>query len=188
MFINFGPKYCDVMIDLETMGTAPDAAIVSLGAVEMCFDENQLGDHFFGAISLASAMKANGTVEASTITWWLKQSEQARASITHGADLKETLIRFNRWLDYQGTHRTVRLWGNGATFDNVILRSAYAAVDVQPAWRFRGDMCYRTLKNIFSDVAPPERTGVHHNALDDALYQAEHMLCIVNALRHQEGV
>jgi hypothetical protein len=70
--------------------------------------------------------------------------------------------------------RDVTPWGNGADFDLVILRSAFEAVDLDPPYAFHRVRCFRTVKSLFK-VKKPERIGVHHNALDDALHQIRHL-------------
>ena len=45
----------DVMLDLETMGTQPDAAIVAIGAVEFDLEAAQLGRRFYQPVTLDSA-------------------------------------------------------------------------------------------------------------------------------------
>jgi hypothetical protein len=69
------------------------------------------------------------------------------------------------------------MWGNGAAFDNVVLRNAFERAHLTPPWNFRQDMCYRTIKTLFPDVEMPERVG-KHNALEDAKWQAQHLIAI----------
>lgn len=43
--------------------------------------------------------------------------------------------------------------------------------------------CFRTLKNLWPHIEPAKRTGTHHNALDDAIWQTEHIFTIRRSLR-----
>ncbi len=70
----------------------------------------------------------------------------------------------------------VKLWGNGVTYDNIVLRNAYRLVDIPCPWQFRNDRCYRTIKGVHGNRAKLERVGTHHNALDDAITQANHLI------------
>jgi hypothetical protein len=79
------------------------------------------------------------------------------------------------WCKHQPSVLTI--WGNGSTFDNVILRSAFAAAGLEYPVRFWADQCYRTKKNEFPTV-PLVREGTHHKALDDAISQAKHLQAI----------
>jgi hypothetical protein len=97
----------------------------------------------------------------------------------NGIGLGNALIHFAEWMRGE-----VNVWGNGAAFGNVILRSAYAACGLLPPWEFWNDRCYRTLKNLRPDIKL-ERSGTHHNALDDAITQAEHAVVILSALKEK---
>lgn len=166
----------DVMIDLETMGTGPDSAIVSIGAVEFDRAAQQLGETFYVAIDLKSAQQTGGVIDADTVLWWLKQSSQAREALCGtSVQMASALASFSGWLRGRCELRDVRIWGNGSDFDNVILANAYRRLAVPVPWKFWNNRCYRTWKNEHPE-AVLRRSGTHHNALDDAISQAEHML------------
>jgi len=76
----------------------------------------------------------------------------------------------------------IPVWGNGATFDNVILSTAYGLIGQPVPWQFTEDRCYRTLKNLCPQV-PMVRTGTHHNALEDCKSQALHLSAIYEHLK-----
>lgn len=164
-----------IMIDLETMGNTPDAPIVSIGACR--FDENGVGgDTFYRQISLQSSVDAGATMDPPTVIWWMKQEVEARAAIFEGEDVDEweALCDFNQWL---GSEEEISgMWGNGADFDNVILAQAYRRYGQDVPWPFWLSRCYRTVKS-FSTVEM-DREGTHHNALDDAISQAKHLIAI----------
>ena len=175
----------DVMIDLETMGNGPTAAIIALGAVEFDPQEYSLGGSFYTTIDLQSSVACGGVMDASTVMWWMKQSDAARGAFSReGVTLNRALLQFSEWLGKRG--KDVRVWGNGAAFDNVILASAYRSIGVAAPWEFWNDRCYRTVKNLRTDIRM-ERTGTHHNALADAESQARHLLAILKATRQPEG-
>lgn len=167
----------DVMIDLETMGQGPDAAIVAIGAVEFSREARELGAEFYVNVDLASAQRAGGVIDADTVIWWLKQSEEARAALVRGSiyDLANALASFSIFLQRRCDLGNVRIWGNGSDFDNVILANSYRRLSLPTPWKFWNNRCYRTWKNEHPDVRL-ERAGTHHNALDDARSQALHML------------
>ena len=167
------------MLDLETLGTSAGGVVLSIGACR--FDPYQIGVHgpyFHETIRVKTSLKAGLVIDGDTLKWWLEQGEEARKAAFFGQySLHEALEHFNAWLREFGDPRELALWGNGATFDNVILRAAYSAAGITPAWHFRGDKCYRTVINLLpKDRAPAwERIGVHHNALDDAITQAVYL-------------
>lgn len=167
----------NVMLDLETMGTGPNAAIVAIGAVEFCLHSFELGKEFYAPIDLKTSVKSGGVIDPSTVLWWMKQSEQARNLFKGtGFDLYSTLASFSSWIE-ETCGPDVRVWGNGAAFDNVVLGSAYDREGIERPWKFWNDRCYRTVKSMFPHVEM-KRTGTHHNALDDAKSQALHLIDI----------
>jgi exodeoxyribonuclease VIII len=169
----------DIMLDLETMGTGPDAAIVAIGAVEFS-DYERRGDHFYALIDLASSVAAGGIMDPSTVRWWMQQSDHARADIT-GKNPLNIYMALRRFAEFAASHGSeVRIWGNGAAFDNVILRQAYIRAGIEPPWKYSNDRCYRTVAATRKDI-PIIRTGTHHNALDDAISQARHIHAILRA-------
>lgn len=159
----------NVMIDLETFGNKPGAVIVALGAVK--FGPEGLGETFYTRIDPESCVALGMTLDASTVQWWLGQSEEARLEIKKpGRSVDEALKNFSYWL---GDDRAL-MWGNGAAFDNVILAAAYQKAGIAVPWKFWNDRCYRTVKALRPDV-PLIKQGVAHNALDDACSQAVHL-------------
>ena len=162
-----------VMIDLETMGNRPDAPIVSIGAV--AFDSQGVGRDFYRNVTLQSSVKSGAVIDPDTVGWWMRQSDQARAAFDKDAiSLDVTLYHFRQWLK---PDEVTGMWGNGAAFDNVILAESYKRLGLEAPWPFWTDRCYRTMKSLFSNV-PIVRSGTHHNALDDARTQAEHLVAI----------
>lgn len=176
----------DVMIDLETMGNGPDAAIIAIGAVEFDPDAQLIGERLDLLIDLASAVAAGGAMDAATVLWWMRQDDLARSDVTDGPhdQIGAALIQFSKWLAQRAPQNDLRIWGNGSDFDNVILASAYRRLSLPLPWRFWGNRCYRTLKAMRPDI-PFEHVGTRHNAIDDAESQARHLMGILSALRGQ---
>jgi exodeoxyribonuclease VIII len=174
--------FLNVMVDLETLGTKPGCQILSIGAV--AFGANGLGQEFYSPINLGSQEALGLTTNQATIDWWKSQSPAAQKVLidaqTCPQGLEEVLKLFNAWLggvaSYNATHadgrsEKIAIWGNGSDFDNMILAEAYSMAGIELPWKFYMNRCFRTLKNLFPQIRE-ERTGVHHNALDDARYQA----------------
>jgi hypothetical protein len=169
----------DVMLDLETMGRRPGCAIVSIGAVDFSLTEGRTGEPFYINVDLESCVRLGLTTDPSTIVWWLKQSDAARGALTRKpAMIEAALYEFRRYLERCGPLNEIRLWGNGPSFDNAILGYAYEAAALEQPWKFWNDRCFRTVTGMFPSVEKRRREGTHHNALDDAIYQAEHLIHI----------
>ena len=170
--------YSKVMLDLETMGNGPNAAIVAIGACTFDITAGKIGTTYYNRVNLASSVAHGGVIDADTVAWWLQQGDEARAEIVReGMHFAGALQSFGDWMA-RHTH-DVEVWGNGANFDNVILRGAYARNGTPAPWNWRNDRCYRTVKTLHRDV-PMERLGTHHNALDDAISQALHLIRMLN--------
>ena len=166
-----------IMVDIETLGTAPGSVIVSIGAVK--FGNGGIQSQFIRHIHPASCERAGLTCDAATALWWLKQSEDARGALLTNqktaVQLEQALLDFMAWLNELGDIRQRFIWGNGASFDCTVLAAAYRACHISLPWRYSGERCYRTVKALHPEV-PMERQGTHHDALDDATSQALHLM------------
>lgn len=165
----------NVMLDLETMGNGANAAIIAIGAV--AFGDGKIYSRFYRQVSLESSVSSGLVCDPSTIMWWMQQSDEARAAFK-GNDIADHLCvalqAFSQWFQEVGG---VEVWGNGATFDNVILSNAYRAIGVNQPWKFWDDRCYRTIKAMSPSIKA-ERIGTYHNAVNDAETQAAHLMKI----------
>ncbi|WP_410756622.1 3'-5' exonuclease [Citrobacter youngae] len=179
--------YTHLMVDMETMGNSPDAPIVSIGAVFFDPSTGNTGAEFYRVVSLESSMSFGMKPDASTIQWWLKQSPEARSAILvdEAMGLLETLELLADFIAENaanGSH-TVQLWGNGCSFDNVILRRAYALTDTPFAVPFWNDRDVRTMVELGKSVGINPRydipfEGDMHNALSDARHQVKYVSAI----------
>ncbi|EGK2795981.1 3'-5' exoribonuclease domain-containing protein [Escherichia coli] len=173
-----------LMIDLETMGTNTNAPIVVIGAVFFDPQTGEIGPVFYIVISLTDAMNTGAVPDGGTIEWWLKQSSEARAAIlTDQVKLKDALSRFREFINEYSDEKFVQVWGNGATFDNAILRTSYERLDIPCPWRYHNDRDVRTIVELGKAIDFDARTaipfeGERHNALDDARHQAKYVSAI----------
>jgi exodeoxyribonuclease VIII len=173
-----------IMIDLETMGTGSDAPIISIGAV--AFDGKGVDIRgFYKSVDLQSAVAAGAVIDPNTVMWWMQQSDEARAALLTAdtVDIVSALDALDGWIVNVTGSKPETLsgvWGNGASFDNVIVAETYKRLQRSLPWPFWKDRCYRTVKSMFPTV-PMVRSGTHHNALDDARTQAQHLIDINRA-------
>ena len=165
------------MLDLETMGVGPNAAIVAIGAVVFDQFTGKMGATFYQTVTLESSVREGGVMDASTVMWWLRQEGAARYAIQGGIPIDEALEAFSQWVSDHASGGPI-VWGNGADFDNVILRSAYNRLSIDVPWGAFANRCYRTVKALYPMITI-EHTGTRHNALDDARSQAEHLCRIM---------
>ena len=168
-----------ISIDLETMGTQVGAPIISIGAIQFDPDTGKLGRSFYSVITPESAFREPFRVDPSTLCWWMTQSDAARRVFATRDDRQPLAVALDELATFCRSIGTPKVWGNGATFDISLLEYAYkhGAVGQQPGWHFTNIRDMRTivdLAGLYDEVEWPfPRTGVHHNALDDAAYQAQ---------------
>lgn len=164
-----------VMLDLETLGTGANSAIISIGACTFDPDTGLIGSTFHGVIMKESCAQVGCTTDADTIKWWEGQTAEAKAgSYNHPEPsmVQDVLIKFANWLP-----KGCEVWGNGSDFDNAMLAELYRKVGMPLPWKFWNNRCYRTMKNEFPHIELV-RHGTHHNAVDDAVTQAKHLMSI----------
>lgn len=180
-----------VMVDLETLGTAPGSIILSIGAIG--FDNAGLiGDTFYTVINYTSSKLAGLTEDQATLDWWKRQSPEAQKVLDQAESKQDSVLiqdafrNFNRFLASHGFtgkgSQSIGLWGDGADFDNVLLVAAYKQCQIPTTWKFRQHRCYRTLKHLAPHVEIDRGTGTRHNAAADATAQALHLIKIIREL------
>jgi DNA polymerase III epsilon subunit-like protein len=153
-----------VMVDIETLGLEPGAAIVSIGAAE--FGVDGLGERESWSVDLQSCEDAGLSIDGGTLEWWLDQDETAREQLTGGEPLLDSLVNFSAWI-----HSADEVWANSPAFDCDHLEHAADAVGVELPWHYYERRDYRTLREL--EIAPDiEQDGTEHDALDDAVHQA----------------
>lgn len=178
-------SYANIMIDLETLGNRSGCVILSIGAVMIDLAAGTLGPEFYSPIRVLSSTEVGMHIDPNTIAWWDKQSPEARkvlddAYASEAPPLPLVLRAFGGFLQ---AHMNCQfdercLWGNGASFDAPILTEAYRLCGVKRPWPYWGDMCFRTVSKLNRHISMA-RSGVQHNALDDARQQARHLIKIL---------
>jgi len=174
----------DLSLDLETMGSEPGSAVVGIGA---CFFDTQtsaIGDSFYVAINLATAVRAGLKMDASTVMWWMGQSDAARNAIRFNTyDIGVALDMFSAFTSMRCQPNDMRVWARGPSFDCTVLGAAYRATGRDTPWRYWNERCHRTLTARNPSIEEPTREGEHHNAMDDAIHQARWLIKIAEAHR-----
>ncbi|WP_105215757.1 3'-5' exonuclease [Pseudoalteromonas sp. T1lg22] len=181
----------NVMLDLETMGNGSKAAIVAIGACLFNPVTGEIGEKFEAIVSLKSSAYY-GEMDAGTVLWWMEQDDAARQVLLRkdAVVLKNALEQFTAWLDTNIAEWKERVvWGNGCTFDNVILGNALKACRMKQPWPYSGDRDVRTLVDLgrtlhgFDPKTDMPFNGVRHSAVDDAIHQAKYLSAIYQKLQ-----
>lgn len=185
-----------VMIDLETMGTGPGAAILSIGAVKFDLVTGQIGHEFHIAVTLQSCVLAGMTIDAGTLDWWMHADRQAAREVQAGMSavpLPLALEEFAHWLTHDEQEVTTlspEVWCKGGSFDFPILGDAFRRCGQAIPWKYYRENCCRTLFAVGRKTHGFELQkvpGTAHCALDDARHQAQQVIACLQTMRYQAG-
>lgn len=179
--------YVHVMVDLETMGKKHNAPIVAIGAVVFDPATGSIGESFYKVVCLESSVNWGAVIDPSTVIWWLKQSSEARSAIVNddAIPLLDALLQFREFVsdNVAGGSKKAQVWGNGASFDNSILRSSYDCIAEDYPWEYWNDRDVRTMVELGHAINyEPQKAipfeGERHNAIADAIHQARYVSAI----------
>lgn len=204
-----------IMVDLETLSTDPKALVLSIGLVSFLDSyvytkddsqalvstswetENDNENFYYGVLSQVGQEERH--ISESTLSWWEEQESSAREVLTESKSKQTSVVddleKVYAFLKDQhqsldGDKNYLVLWANGASFDHPIIKSLFidnGFSELSRIWSYKHDACYRTMLNAYKipDAEYPPM-GTHHNALDDARFQATRLLnevpthCLVN--------
>lgn len=159
----------NIMIDLETLGTSPDSAILSIGAVT--FDKDGIGDEFYVNVDLKSSIKVGASIDPETVYWWLSQSCEAGIILSKDRlNVTPALDRLSEF--FRNCSDNVKVWANSPSFDCVMLHNYFKRIGYSESpWRFYNERDFRTFLALTN--AERVKPDVVHNALEDAKAQAQ---------------
>jgi exodeoxyribonuclease VIII len=171
---------CHAMIDLETLGTTPDAVILCVGGVKFDPNTDRIYDEIHYRLDIDEQQNNNRSIDHGTIEWWGQQP----ASIIEAAfdpDGRTPVISFledfKRWCVGVDS-----FWAQGPTFDMIILENLYRQYNRPYPWPFWGIRDSRTLFGIMPSDPRRELKFEAHNALEDCRAQAKCVQYCVNKL------
>lgn len=159
----------DIMIDLETLATSTDAAILSIGAVKFDpFGNDVTSETFYRKVDIDSCHELNLTVHDSTIEWWATQSEEAKNEAFNPEGREDIFDVFQQL--YKFCWGAQRVWSNGSGFDIVICETVFNRIHKAIPWSYWQVRDVRTMFDLGIDPMRPPVTA--HHALSDAQNQA----------------
>lgn len=162
-----------LMLDLETMSTKPDSAIIAIGAVVA--DENfNVVAEFEVCVDPQDAMRY-GRCDGETVLWWLQQQAWRKAWSGEAS----LLSALHRLLDFlvPFQNQITEVWANPPSFDLVILKNALNQFNLEWPFSHRDERDFRTywkmtckrLKVDLNRIEPNEP----HMPLSDCLAQIQ---------------
>ncbi|EKI0253321.1 3'-5' exoribonuclease [Enterobacter asburiae] len=179
--------YTHLMVDIEAFGKKADSPVVSIGAVFFDPSTGNTGSEFYKVISLESSMASGGVPDASTIIFWLKASPEARSELVmdDAIPLDDALLQLNEFIGENAVNGpdSVQVWGNGATYDNVLLEASYDRTGIPCPWKFWNNRDVRTIVELGKAVGCKPRyeipfEGEPHKAISDAHHQIKYVSAI----------
>ena len=170
----------DISIDIETLGTDPNSIILQIGIVGFNPETGEIGTKVNTNIDLERSIKEGFSFSADTFYWWLKQDRRAGATLQENRYHPKTVCtQVEKYIQtYTVGPDDVRVWGNGAAFDNVIVKNHFQKFDIEVPWKFWNDRCARTLFALNPHISRV-KPKITHVAGYDAVAQAETIIAIL---------
>lgn len=167
------------MIDIETMDTEVTAVVLSVGVLvydPLTIRRDTLDScpRAYFSLDIRSQLERGRTIGGDTMVWWSQQSAEARSVFTEQPKLPPAFT-LGEIAGIMDQYKVQNVWGNGVDFDNAIINSLAKSFGVTKPLNYKHNRCFRTLRAMFKQHIPDHATmpmGTHHNALDDAIYQA----------------
>lgn len=167
-----------IMLDLETLASTEDAAIIQIAAVAFDPVSGEIASEFSVHIS-----KTIGHINPETVFWWMQQaaaSTVGKACAESDTDALAAVFYFGEWVKSLGEIGGV--WSFPASFDLPVLSSAYAKAHLPKPWHYRAERCARTVLALAGfkgkdrpDVPAPEGYQAH-DALSDCRMQVRWLI------------
>jgi len=177
-------KYNHVMLDIETLGTHPYCVILSIGAVEFDMHTSKIGNTFYRKINPKTCTDAGLVMDVDTIMWWMNQNDIARKEFKNRSEsvsIEKALNEFTIW--YKKINKDARVWANSHSFDCNHMQEAYERVlNGSAPWSYRNPRCYRTIMDMYPMKPTDVDRLTSHRAVDDCMYQIEHLRIAVKSL------
>ena len=154
------------MIDIEGLGTGPDAAILTIAAQSFDpFGTSYHNRHYYSRITLES--QENRRIQDDTLAWWATQPlAQAEAFA------EEDRVPLDQALDelYKLAWQHDYIWAQGPTYDVNILEHAYKSYNKPQPWQFYRIRDSRTVLSLWPGRPVPPTS---HHALEDTRKQID---------------
>jgi hypothetical protein len=165
------------MIDIETLGLTPGAAILEIAAATFTFEDAEGWEWFNVEIDLLSSLAAGMTVDAETAAFHLKNGF---AGHLRGQPLGRAMVGLHAWMN-ERAGALDRVWAWGMDFERTMIEAACAAVEMELPWKFYQGADARTVWDL---VFPGKKHAARkHRAKDDVIDQIIDLRTAVSQLK-----
>jgi hypothetical protein len=161
-----------LMLDLETLSSEPDAPIIQIGAVPFDIRSGEIGERF--RVNVRPDF-ARTPPSLDTLCWWLRQDEGARMSVAQAEHGMLPAVACAAFEDFVTIHciEKFELWAMPPEFDCVILANTFRSVSRRLPWRYNMTRDLRTLEALAGCTSADRvKPAVPHDAGSDAEAQA----------------
>ena len=169
----------ELMIDIETVSTRPDAAIMAIGACKFDISTGEIGETFYCAVDLDSCFRLGMVADGDTLKFWMSQDSDVTAKLfQEPRSIRTALEKLSLFAFVKDG-----VWSH-ASFDPVILEFAYRSLAFYAPWNFRQIRDVRTLVWLGrqAGLSIPEKPDDAHYALADAVHQAKYCSALYQQL------
>lgn len=186
------------MVDIETLSTAVNAVVLSVGAVEFDPFTGKIESELYRELRLD--MQHNRHISGDTVQWWAEQlTENNAENILTNPNLKKIsphnavfdLGEFFKSRTYGVTspeeYDDIIVWACDPDFDLAILSNLYGELNLPVPWKFWNTRSVHTVRmlNKIAGIEVPVQP-VTHNALEDCIRQAKEVSALLSML-HRLG-
>lgn len=173
-----------IVIDIETLSTEPNAAVIQVGMVFRFGDLVELAEMsvspscYYG---LSNGPSSPFHTDNNTISWHHKTNPENLQKCVRSEESLADLVAFIRSnvdkAKEDGKY-AIWLWACGTDFDVPILKNLLDFCGKKPNWGYTYVRDYRTLRELYKDIIPKNGDNPH-TAGADAFNQYEHLMCIL---------
>lgn len=180
-----------IMIDIETMSSQANAAIISIGLAEFDPKSGEITRQLEVRNTFEAQQTEGRHFSPDTVEWWLRQSRDAQQALLakpRHDTAKGMMAAVSAWiLEAHSSQWERGLWAKGPTFDLKLMRHHYEELALPCPWHFSREYCVRTMlmiakANGWDDILAME-PEVAHGALSDAIHQAVQVMAVMERLK-----
>ncbi|QDF14735.1 putative exodeoxyribonuclease [Vibrio phage Pontus] len=187
------------VFDLETYATCQNAIVPEISAVAFDILSGEVFHEITLHIDVDSQVALGREVSASTLSFWLMQSEEARRKMLladpdycrkNGLEiplpicgamgkLRQEIIDVSaKWAEQTGFSKEPLVWGNGITFDLGKTISLFETAQIPLPWQFWAERDARTIMDLAPEIKKGfslDFRGVPHYGLDDCKHELRYL-------------
>lgn len=192
------------MVDIETLSTAVNAVVLSVGAVEFDPITGEIKRRFYGELDLSGQKQRH--ISSDTVQWWFKQSVENQKSIDimlkenkWKNGVKFVLHRFKEFIwgyanfladtnSRNEGYEKISVWACDPDFDLAILANLYEEHNLSIPWKYSEPKSVRTVRALaeLHSIGLP-RDNASHNALEDCIRQVAEIAELNRVIRQYKG-